>query len=163
MTIKYVEGDILDATEQYIAHQTNCRSRGAAGLARSIFERFPHANIYQQRAPNKSVPGTCDISGDGIKERFVIHMHAQRFPGGPNYGNPIESDTMIDRLSWFRSCLSHMSQHLDIQSIAFPMGIGCGLACGTWSYYRQEIETFHHILQEKNPDVIVTLYTLQTF
>jgi hypothetical protein len=46
----HVSGDLLGAPEQWIAHQCNCRSRGARGLAKHLFGRFPHANVYKVNA-----------------------------------------------------------------------------------------------------------------
>jgi hypothetical protein len=39
-------GDLLDATEQFIAHQCNCISQNAGGLAFYLFKKFPYANVY---------------------------------------------------------------------------------------------------------------------
>lgn len=48
--IEIIEGDLLNATEKYICHQTNCLSQGsAAGIARAIFDRFPYADIYHDQ------------------------------------------------------------------------------------------------------------------
>lgn len=55
-------GDLLQATEQYIAHQCNCVSRGARGLAKTLFAKYPHANVYQSRK-SPSQPGTILVHG----------------------------------------------------------------------------------------------------
>ena len=67
-TIRVIEGDLLAAPEQYIVHQTNCVSKAAQGLALSIFQRHPHADVYARRAApcrEQHTPGTIDVCGGG--------------------------------------------------------------------------------------------------
>ena len=60
-----VSGDLLGAPEQWIAHQCNCRSRSARGLAEHLFGRFPHANVYEVNAGcivvNRYLQGTAGV------------------------------------------------------------------------------------------------------
>ena len=44
--IKIINGNLLDATEKYIMHQINCKTTNGLGLSKSIFNKFPSANIY---------------------------------------------------------------------------------------------------------------------
>jgi O-acetyl-ADP-ribose deacetylase (regulator of RNase III) len=54
MVLERVKGNLLDATEQYIAHQCNCTSTTAKGLAATLFRRYPYADIYRERRPQAS-------------------------------------------------------------------------------------------------------------
>lgn len=47
MALEVVEGDLLEAPEQYIVQQSNCATTYAAGLAQAIAEKFPHADVYR--------------------------------------------------------------------------------------------------------------------
>ena len=47
MVLEVVEGDLLEAPEQYIVQQSNCATTYAAGLAQAIAEKFPHADVYR--------------------------------------------------------------------------------------------------------------------
>ena len=146
-----VEGNILDSEATYIAHQCNCISTDYSGLAKSMFEKFPWSQTYSKR-PNtmgstrggQHVPGTIEILGDGSDKRFVVNMYAQLCPGPPKPHLPgrINNDSKKDRLSYFSSCLTHMKNIDKPYSVAFPYGIGCGLAHGDWSDYKQMIEDF---------------------
>ena len=126
----FKEADLLCATEQYIAHQCNCTSlsgkgmravvrvRGlphppftqstfVTGLAASLFERFPHANIYAERrqARNKwTSPGEISIH-QGKGRRGVINMLAQISPGKAARTG---LDSREKRLQYFKTCLSHI-------------------------------------------------------
>lgn len=126
--IQYKIGNILDATEDAIAHQTNCVTYVAAGLAKSLFERFSYADCYSDRVKMDD-PGTVTMCGghDGLKT--IINMHAQRYPGKPQYDKSRRNDGMIDRCTWFRQCLEQVIQLFSgeeplLHSIAFPAGIG---------------------------------------
>lgn len=58
-------------------------------------------------------------------------MFAQYHKGTPRG----KRDTAEMRREWFQDCLNVISSHSGIQEIAFPYGIGCGLAGGSWFDY----------------------------
>jgi len=151
-----IDSDILDATEDYICHQTNCVTTGrAAGIARTIFHTYPHSDVYKTREkPDK--PGTISIcNGQPRGFRRVINMHAQYYPGAPHYGTDIRDDDEI-RLHYFRMCLLRMTQELSINtSFAFPWGIGCGIARGDWGVYITVLKNFEKFIKGD-----VTIYKL---
>jgi O-acetyl-ADP-ribose deacetylase (regulator of RNase III) len=124
--------NILHSDYQYIAHQCNCVSKNSAGLAKSIFEKYPYSNIYQNREKNDS-PGNIIISGNGDDQRYIINMLSQFYPGTPKY------ETYEQRLGWFKSCILKISEIKNIKEIAFPFNIGCGLAGGKWEDYENLI------------------------
>lgn len=149
--IKIVEGDILESNAQYIVHQTNCVSHKASGLAKFLFEKFPHANVYEERALVKSwhIPGQIYIRG-GISSgdesnRLVINVMGQFLPGAPQTVNMegIEiKETESMRRKYFLTCLSRIMEIKDLKSIAFPWKIGCGLAKGNWKDYNKILNAF---------------------
>lgn len=137
--IKIVKGDLLTATEQYIAHQCNCISKQSAGLARFLFMEYPYADTYFTR-DKTSVPGSIDILGNGLDQRYVINMYSQYYPGTANnkYGN----DSTEQRKHYFKECLAKISNIAGIESVAVPFGIGCGLAGGNWDDYLKMLTDF---------------------
>ena len=137
--IKLIEGNLLDSEAKYIVHQANCVSKDSAGIARAIFDKYPYSNIYEMRGA-RSIPGTLDIRGNGEDERFVINAFAQYYPGPPIYDN----DKQEDREDYFKKCLNLISHIDDLDSVAFPYGIGCGLAKGNWDTYYSLLEEFSH-------------------
>ena len=56
--IVVVEGDLLSIETDYIAHQCNCVTKAARGLAKALFAKYPEANIYRQRGMQPDKPGT---------------------------------------------------------------------------------------------------------
>jgi O-acetyl-ADP-ribose deacetylase (regulator of RNase III) len=149
--VRIVDGNLLDATEQYVCHQCNCTTPNARGLAAALFGRFPYADAYSRRKGVRSKPGTIQICGDGAANRFIVNMFAQWSPGKPR-----GKDTADQRLRNFRQCLSKIAQIPALQSVAFPFNIGCGLAGGNWNDYKAEIEAF---AQRTRTDVV--LYRMQ--
>ena len=129
----FVKGDVLEADVTYVAHQCNCTSRGAAGLAREVFRRRPDANTY---AIDRKV-GTVDAFPPTCNSPGILNCNAQLSPGYPK-----GEDSAAQRLVWFRQCLSAISAMDDIRSIAFPHFIGCGLAGGDWGEYCRELSEF---------------------
>ena len=58
------------------------------------------------------------------------------------------------RLAWFEKCLLELSQYikiLNIDSVAFPYGIGCGLAGG--DYYR--------VLEQWSKSIVQKVYIVK--
>lgn len=172
------DGNLLHATEEYIAHQCNCVSVHPHGLSHMIAKQFPTANIYGQRALRTSsvtgkpvknyarpedigTPGTIVVSNvnsdsnSGIKG--VIAMLAQYSMGRPHEWSNIEgiADYVSDRTRYFKMCLDEIAK-LDINSLAFPYNIGCGLAGGNWYTYQSMILDF----ARANPHIEVVLYRM---
>ena len=146
MDFKQVEGNLLEAAEQYICHQCNMLTDHAAGTAKLIFDRFPYADIYKDRdCPHiptmEEQLGNILIRGDGKDQRFVINMMAQFYPGKPKYPNSSKDGTLV-RLNAFKQCLDKIALLPDLQSVAFPYKIGCNLAGGNWDTYYNMIEQF---------------------
>lgn len=142
-----VEQDLLASTAQNIAHQCNCRSSRAAGIARSIFRHHPEADTYAKGGEPRE-PGSITVH-DGDGERSVINMYAQLGPGRPRE----PSDSFTQRLVWFRQCLAALGRTPGLRSVAFPYLIGCGMGGGNWEDYEAALRDFAASL----PDVEVTL------
>lgn len=152
--IKLIGGDLLQATEQYIAHQVNCVTQGsAAGLARSLFKKYPYSDVYKNRV-DKSLPGTITIHGDGVNNRYIINMYSQYYPG--KFNNSFLNDNQSVREQYFTSSLKEISKIEDIKNIAFPYQVGCGLAGGNWEKYLNMLQDF----ADNNPNITVSLYQI---
>jgi O-acetyl-ADP-ribose deacetylase (regulator of RNase III) len=155
--IETKEGNILEATETYIAHQCNCVSRRGAGLAQQLFIKFPWSDVYSGRSEThvpKDGEGMGDIiiKGDGKDQRFVIAMLAQYYPGG-TYDLSAKRDGSDVRAAAFQQCLEKISKIEGLDSIAFPYKIGSGLAGGSWFTYEAMLVAF-----AKKTEVKVVIY-----
>lgn len=136
--LQVVEGDLTEAREKFIAHQCNCTTKSVKGLAKTIFEKFPYSNVYSNRKKhNATEPGHIIVCGDGQENRYVINMMAQLTGGKPRY-----PETYEKRKEYFKACLDQISEISDLESIAFPYLIGCGLAGGKWDEYEAILKGF---------------------
>lgn len=156
--VETVNGNLLDAKEDYIVHQCNCVSTGAKTLAEQIFKKYPYANTYLHRIRGVKntydKPGTIEILGNGKELRYIVNMYSQFYPSVAKYGN----DTKEKRVQWFKECLHElgMIEEIGNKTFAMPYLIGCGAAGGDWETYKGMIEDFAN---EKK--VKVVLYKLE--
>ena len=150
--VEVKNGDLLNATEKYIAHQCNCNTIKSHGLAQSLHNKFPWADVYSVR-PKKSrnktsepdEPGTIMEMNSGDDDLPVIlAFMGQWCPGIPNkyarfYPDTYE-DTKENREKWFQECLNILDEKEEYEVVAMPYRIGCGYAGGSWKKYKQMLE-----------------------
>ena len=140
--MKTIRCSLLDADIQYIAHQCNCCSQNAKGLAKAIFDKYPDAAYPKQMRRD---PGAISV------HNRVINCYSQWVPG-----KPVENDTAEMRLEWFKQCLWRITKIPGIHSVALPFGIGCGLAGGNWeSDYSPLLYRFDSYCQSVGIEVIL--------
>ena len=99
-------------------------------------------------------------------------MYAQLLPGKPADDAPpggwpgagryaeASADTRAARLQWFEAGLDALLRALPSDralSVSFPARIGCGLAGGIWSHYRQALQEF----ARANPEWRVVVYDME--
>lgn len=158
--IKIINENIINSKEKYIAHSCNAVSNTSAGLAKTIFDTFPYSNIYKSRSypytpTNDELPGNIFIKGNDADERFIINLISQFYPGKPKYPNS-PTDGYLIREKYFKKCLDKIANISNLDSIAFPYLISCGLAGGDWNNYSKILEDFAaKIEKEQNAYVII--------
>ncbi|MEX0595398.1 MAG: hypothetical protein WD512_02780, partial [Candidatus Paceibacterota bacterium] len=145
----------FNSTEQYLVVLASCLGK-SIDLAKkepmlaAVTNRFPWITVYEENL--KHQPGTFRIYGDGIKQRKIIVVFGQMYPGRMDY----PQDNKNKRLEWFVSALNSISEIEDLKSISFPTQISrdCG---GNWSYYYMAIKEFAQTLHLKT-EIPVVLY-----
>lgn len=147
MSLIIKECDLLESDCKYIVHQTNCITTNAAGLAKILFEKYPHANIYKDRK-SPDIPGTIKICGNGENQRYIINLMGQYYPGR-------DRDAPLKRKQWFFQGLRNIANIDDIQNIGFPYEIGCGLAGGNWDEYYKMITIFADYIFNKDKTQVI--------
>jgi O-acetyl-ADP-ribose deacetylase (regulator of RNase III) len=152
--IEIVAGDLFDATEKFLCHQCNCITKKAAHLSKDVFTKYPYADIYSGRiTPNQ--PGTIEIYGNGQDQRYVVNLLGQYYPGTPKYPTSSKDGTLA-REKYFHQCLLKLAKVPDLESVAFPFGIGCGAAGGTWEHYLGTLKNFEKYVKFKyNTKVVI--------
>jgi hypothetical protein len=158
--VPIVTGNLLSYIEHsntFIAHQCNCESLRAGGLAGVIFskDKCPKANIPLKDRKQ----GGISVCGS------IINLYAQVHGAGPS-----ARDTAENRLKLFRKALAAAIQYVnDVahekgqrQTLALPYKIGCGIAGGNWELYLHEIQTSKsRVALETGKDVLVDLVIVQ--
>lgn len=152
--IEIVSGDIFDSKEKYLCHQCNCITQRAAHLSKDVFARYPYADIYTGRQePNR--PGTIEIRGNGVDQRYVINCLGQFYPGVSKYPAG-DKDGVAAREKYFHQCLLRIANIQNLESVAFPWKIACGAAGGDWNHYLVTITNFaHYVETTQNAKVVI--------
>lgn len=162
---KLVKKDITSSQDDYIIQQCNCLTITAHGLAQTLLDAFPYANVYGRRkrlgsrncatTETRDIPGTFHVFRKSEKPA-VVALFAQWCPGKlpsryeyPPLPSDLEKETYKKRLVWFRKSLYALGEHLEKYhgdnehvSIAIPYKIGCGLAGGNWTEYERILKEF---------------------
>lgn len=156
MSAIVVEGDILECDSKYIVHQCNCVSASASGLAGYLFNKYPYADVYSERIQGRYIhkAGEIYIRGNGEDQRYVINAMGQICPGPSKEKRATDfwhyiPDQPQHREQYFSSCLKQIAQIPELDSIAFPWKIGCGLAGGSWDRYKMVLDHFSNILNNR--------------
>lgn len=131
----YKTGDLLNFPATYICQQVNCMGVMGAGLAKQIALRWPivkeRYREYCKNIPLERRLGKCQIIpvGDMIdmqKTQYVVNLFGQY-----DFGR---EDKLYTRYSALYAALRTLRKRIrPNETVAFPYGIGCGLANGDWN------------------------------
>lgn len=126
--LQFINGSLLDADTNIIAHQVNCQGVMGAGLAKQIRNKYPQVYTKYHTACNTisdlSLLGKVQvISTDQYR---VANLFGQRYYGHDK--RYTDYDALTTALTKLRN---YMSEH-DLQTLGLPYGLGCGLAGGDW-------------------------------
>ena len=152
MAMHYIEGNLLDAKQDYICHQVNCRGVMGTGVAKAIRNKWPRvyedykakydnavntvANldpIYGYKDANDILLGSIQIVDIEYNYQYVINMFAQ-----DGYGYDGKRYTSYDA---FWMCLEEIRSYVGAGStIAFPKNIGCCRGGANWKVISTMIE-----------------------
>lgn len=127
-----VNGNLLDANVDYIAHQVNCQGKMRSGVAKAIREK--HMRVYNEyiqellkyKDNGESILGHSQLVNvdDEHGYKGVINMFAQ-----DNYGYDGKQYTSLEA---FKKCLAEINKIAKGHSIAFPWKIGCVRGGADW-------------------------------
>ena len=130
-----IEGNILNAKENIIAHQTNCKGVMGSGVAKYIRDKYPE--VYQEYKKHcgikdkKTLLGTVQFckADDG---KIIANLFGQYSFG--IYKKQTDYDAL--RKSLEQLYLYAKENNL---TIAFPYKIGCGNGGGKWEIVEKMI------------------------
>lgn len=162
MSIKIIEGSLLDTNARYICHQVNCQGKMNSGVAKAIRERWPGVyELYKAYCANKApndLLGHCQYVDVDINKKTTVKYKAPNEPldhcqsmevetsqktiinlfSQENYGYDGRKYTSYDA---FWNCLKNIYNTASKGStIAFPYGIGCVRGGASWTVIYKMIE-----------------------
>ena len=144
--IYVVEGDILNATEQFILHQVNTLGVMSGGLALQIRNKYPEVyDAYVEYVMNsndiQSLLGNVQtvITHDG---KVIANLFAQTL-----------TTDYIALESSLRKTLS-IVKFLGNKTVAIPYFLGCGIGGGNWNIV-------YKIIEEVFGEYDVTIYKFE--
>jgi len=158
MTLVYVKGDLLAASEDMIGHQVNCQGVMGSGIAYQIANKYPKVHdeyckkvIANTKAGNMGTVllGECQICDSGNKK--IVNLFGQDHFNAPGINT---RKTNYDALS---TALYHMYYyaHNNGLSVALPFKLGSDRGGGDWEIIRAIIDEYMEIFQ-----VPTTIYAL---
>ena len=134
--MEIVKGNLLEAPENILVHQTNCMGVMGSGIAKQVKEKYPEVlNGYYNYCKTNTVEnilGTALIceADDG---KLIANVFGQ-----VNYG----TDKIYTDYEALRKGLEEVKVFADqhFLSVALPYNIGCGRAGGDWNIVSKIIE-----------------------
>ena len=147
--INIVNGNVLNATENIIGHQTNCLGIMGAGLALRV--KVYHNNVYVEykelcKQSGESLLGTYQLVQIGT-DKYIANLFGQNGIFGMENGG-----TDYNALRQSLISLVNYAQTNNL-SVALPYNLGCGLGGGRW-------DMVYGIIQDVFENYDVTLYNI---
>lgn len=134
--IKYVQGDLFDASEQVIAHGCNCSGGFGSGVAGIIARKYPGVrNAYMDKFHDSGwklgeIQPVFSITAD----KYIVNCATQQayLPRGVCHAD-------YEAIATAMLSVKEFAQQKGL-SIAIPK-IGAGLAGGDWNIIENILET----------------------
>ena len=150
--IKIVQGDLLNAKEDIIAHQVNCKGVMGSGLAKQIKNKYKGVYQKYKRECEKELRRsgkTLFLLGHTLNVEVGEGKYVSNLFGQDGYGRD-KRYTDYPSLKIALIKLEKFARKNNL-TVAMPHGIGAGLAGGN-------LEEIHEIIEEVFKEVEVTLY-----
>lgn len=141
MTLIYeVEGDLLEAQENLILHQTNCRGKMGSGVAKQIRDKWSevydeYRNLVGQYSNPASLLGISQIVlVNPIDNQYVVNLFSQL-----NYGYDGQRYTDYEALYVALEETARFARTHNL-SVALPKFMGCDRGGASWDIVYAMIE-----------------------
>lgn len=140
--IQIVQGNVLNASENLICHQVNCKGVMGAGLAKQIKIRYPEVfRAYQE---------LCNQQGSKLLGKAYVVKRIVNIFGQNEYGTSSRKTDYKALEKAFKALHKNLPSKI---SLAFPYNFGCGLAGGDWN-------TVYHLIEQCFENREIKIYKL---
>lgn len=144
-----VKGNIVTDGYSFIVQQVNMMGVMGAGLAKQIRDKYPNVYFEYKRVLSDENVKLGDILYASTYDRAVNGKRCVCFFAQKGYGR----DRRHTDYEAFQKCLDTLEHDMqfygDKFTVAFPYGIGCGLAGGDWNVIRPMLEKFSEEVKQK--------------
>ena len=142
--IRIVEGNLLEAKEQYICHQVNCQGVMGSGVALQIKNKYPQAyEDYKTLCKLKDCENKGNLLGYTQYIRISENKCIINLFGQDKYGYSKRQTNYIALIMAITDVLDNVDE-----DIAIPYNMGCDRGGGDWDklYFILEVlaEDFKH-------------------
>lgn len=147
--IKVVYGDLMQATEDIIVHQVNCKGVMGSGVAKQIKANFPEVfNEYRGHAQSHDsdeLLGTAQFVFSPSKNKIIANVFGQDSFGASR------RRTFESALIWGLIKVKEFAEDNNM-SVAMPYNIGCALGGGDWDTVYEGVQA---VFNDFDRDVVL--------
>lgn len=151
MTVEVIIGDLLEASENVIVHQVNCKGKMNSEIAKQIRNKYPdvygkYAEYCKSKTPRQLLGGIQAV--EVCKDKFVLNLFGQL-----DYGYDGRRYTSYDALYNGLEHVKNAAKEKGL-SVALPYKIGSDRGGASWGVVYKMIEEIFN-------DYKVTIYKLE--
>lgn len=142
--MKITKGNLLDINKGIIIHQVNCKNVMGAGVAKSLYEKYPIIKTKYHEMCNK-VSKSIELLGqwqiiDISNDLKIVNLFSQYDYG---YGNKFTDEKLlINGIN--QICFLYYPK-----TVYIPYKIGCGLGGGNWNVIKNGISDNNNLIAIK--------------
>lgn len=152
-SFKYRDGDLLNATTDVIAHQTNCSGGFGTGVAGAVRKKYPSVFDAYKKFVNGKKPEELLGKVQFIKlenRQYIVNLFGQK-----NFGYDGAQYTSYDAIWNALQLLKINMFEMNLTSVAFPYLMASHRGGANWEVIEKMIEqTF------KDTDISVEIWKL---
>ena len=154
VTIKEIDGNILDSKANYICHCVNCQGKMGSGIAKALRNNYPEIfeeyskfikektrrNTYFNFSGGKELLGMMQIVPINNNKQNIVNMFCQQYYGydGKKYVSYDAIDDAFDNLCKYIET-NIKFEGCNVVNIAIPYKFASGLAGGNWNIVKEII------------------------
>lgn len=134
MGIKYIQGDVTEASQRIIGHGCNAQGKMNSGVAKAIRTKFPFAYQEYIKANLRLGDNIVALVGKDQHYKIIVNMVTQEY-----YGYNGDRYCDYDAIRCCIKDLNEIAKSFGETEIALPK-IGAGLGGGDWNIISKIIE-----------------------
>lgn len=149
----YINGNLFDSKADVLCHQVNLFGVMGGGIAAEIRKRFPSVyEEYKEQCEKINCTNYEDYLGTVLmvdtnkgRDQFIANCFCQ------NYFSENNCLTNYEKMEKCFYEIKDWMNHNNKYTVAFPYGIGCGIAGGNWGIVEniiQKVLDNHNLIVE---------------